>query len=469
MERNGESGAQPPPFGGHPNPNAPSFWLSLAAPSPTAPLQGSLVVDVAIVGGGFTGLWSAIRLAEAAPHLRIALLEAQTVGYGASGRNGGFAMTMVGRNLHDLVRKVGVDQAREVHLAMVRTLTEIEEFCRTEGIDAAITHPGLLTVSNGPEQDVRIDQDLRAAELCGLGDFRAVDAAECRQLVAAEQVRKGHFEEHALLLDPAALARGLREAALRRGVAVYERTPGLQLHAAPERVVIETPQGSVLATQALIATNAYAHAVPALRRFIFTIAAYITLTAPLNTDQWGRIGWSRRMGIEDKRIMPHFHRPTADGRILWGGRDAPVLPGGPDPERDHDERIFGRLRESFRWTFPSLADVPFEQAWGGPVCGTINCMPHVGRLRRSRVLYALGYAGHGVGSSALVAAAVRDLVLERRSPAGQLPFVTKRMVPLPPGPLRAPVLGGAQRLLQAADDSSDSRSPKVRLALRFLQ
>ena len=448
-----------------------SFWMSRRHYEPGPRLDGDQTADVAIIGAGFTGLWTAIHLKEAYPAMDVIVVERDIAGYGASGRNGGFAMTMVGRNVHDLVRKVGVTRAKATHLAMRQTLRDIESFCAAEGIDADITRPGVLTVSNGPEQDVRIRQDLAAAELLGLDGFRPLSQRECQDLVRSERLRVGHFERDSLLLDPAALAWGLRRAAERRGVRIFEQTPVDELtevrgHGPRAR----TPFGTVRADRMLIATNAYAHAVPALRRFIFTIYAYIIVTEPLTTGQWARVGWERRMGIEDKRIYPHFHRPTPDGRILWGGRDAPFSAEGPNPGRENDPRIFRRLEETFRWTFPQLRDVAIDRGWAGPVCGTINCFASAGFLGRShRLAYALGYAGHGVGPSHLVGRIARDLLLGSRSDLLDLPMVTKRPVPLPPGPLRGGMLGLAERVLQRADDQGSDASPLVRLALRILQ
>jgi glycine/D-amino acid oxidase-like deaminating enzyme len=167
--------------------------------------------------------------------------------------------------------------------------------------------------------------------------------------------------------------------------------------------------------------------------------------------------------------MPHFHRPTPDGRILWGGRDAPVSPIGPDPDRDRDPRIFARLEETFRQTFPQLDDVRITEGWGGPVCATVSCLPHVGWLQRGRLAYAVGYSGHGVGPSALLARVAADLLLERDTDRLRLPFVTRRPVTLPPGPLRWPLLNAAQRVLQAADDRGGARGPAGRTLIRFLQ
>ena len=260
-----------------------SLWLSRRPYEPGPRLDGDQAADVAIVGAGFTGLWSAIHLKEADPALEVIVLEQEVAAYGASGRNGGFAMTMVGRSLHDLVRKVGAGRARATHLAMRQTLRDIESFCVTEGIDADITHPGVLTVSNGPEQDVRIRRDLEAAERLDLDDFCALSGAECKNLVRSERLRMGHFEHDSLLVDPAALTQGLRRAAERRGVRIFEQTLVDDLaEIRGRRVEARTPFGTVHADRALIATNAYAHAIPAIRRFIFTIYAYIIVTEPLS-------------------------------------------------------------------------------------------------------------------------------------------------------------------------------------------
>ncbi len=451
-----------------------SFWLSRRRYEPAPRLDGDQVADVVIVGAGFTGLWSAIHLKEADPALDVIVLEQQVTAFGASGRNGGFAMTLVGRNLHALIRKVGATRAKATHLAMRQTLRDIEVFCAAESIDADITHPGVLTISNGPEQDVRIRQDLEAARRLDLGDFHALSGRECKDLVGSQRARMGHFERDSLLVDPAALARGLRFAAERRGVRIVEQTPVADVAEvrgpACRRVEARTPFGTVHADRALVATNAYAHAIPALRRFIFTIYAYIILTEPLTHGQWERVGWERRMGVEDKRIFPHFYRPTPDGRILWGGRDAPFSAAGPDPRKDRDPRIFRRLEETFRWTFPQLSDVAVDRGWAGPVCGTINCFASAGFLGRSeRIAYALGYAGHGVGPSHLVGRIVSDLLLSRRGELMDLPMVSKRPVPLPSGPLRSGLLNLSERVLLRADDQGADATPLARLALRILQ
>jgi glycine/D-amino acid oxidase-like deaminating enzyme len=175
------------------------------------------------------------------------------------------------------------------------------------------------------------------------------------------------------------------------------------------------------------------------------------------------------MGIEDKRVMPHFHRPTADGRILWGGRDAPFSAKGPE-RVDGQPWVFSRLTETFRWTFPQLADVKIASGWAGPVCGTVNCFASTGWLGgRSRIAYSVGYSGHGVGPTHLAAQILRDLLLDRPTELLDLPMVTKKPMLLPPSPIRWAFLGASQRMLQRSDDVGDDRGVLMRLALRALQ
>jgi glycine/D-amino acid oxidase-like deaminating enzyme len=446
-----------------------SFWLGQTTQTPEPPLAGHRRADVAIIGGGFTGLWTAIHLKAADPSATVALLESRAVGYGASGRNGGFGMTMIGRSLHDLVRKVGPERAKLTHLAMQDTLRAIEAFVAQEGIEAMLTRPGVLTVSNGPEQDIRITQDLEAQDRLGLHSLVPLEGAEAQEWVHTPRIRRAHYEAAGLLLNPAALVRGLRDAAKRRGVEVFEGTPVLRVEETNGGVRINTPEGWIDVDRALIATNAYAAPLPVFRRWLFTIYAYIIVTEPLTAEQWRRVGWERRMGIEDRRIMPHFHRPTPDGRILWGGRDAPHAPEGPNPRRDRFPRAFARLEETFRWTFPQLSDVRIAMGWGGPVAGTVQAFASVGPLtRRRRLFYAAGYAGHGVGPSHLVARIAAEQLLDRRTELALLPMATERPLLLPPGPVRPLLLYATQAVLQRADDRSSDRG-LARLLLRWLQ
>jgi glycine/D-amino acid oxidase-like deaminating enzyme len=443
-----------------------SFWLEHRDYEPGSRLEGDEQTDVVIIGGGYTGLWSSICLKDADPSIDVTVLEQKVVGYGASGRNGGFAMTMVGRNIHQLDKMVGPEQARATYLAMHQAIDEI-----AEGIDADIWHSGNLTVSNGPEQDLRIRQDVEAAQRLDL-PFEFLEADQVQDYAKSDTFRIGHFEQQTLILDPAALARGLADAARARGVKIYEFTPVDEIETIGGlRVEARTPFGTVHADRAVIATNAYAHAIPELRRFIFTIYAYITLTEPLTPQEWERVGWESRCGIEDKRIMVHFSRATADGRILWGGRDAPFMTDGPNPRHDRNQRLFDRLEETFRWTFPQLDDLAIDRGWAGPVCGTVDCIASVNWMKGERILYALGYAGHGVGPSRLVGKIVRDMLLTDGTDLTALPFAAKKPVPMPPGKiLRKLMLDTSHRVLIGVDEHPERAERGLgKLALKILQ
>ena len=431
-----------------------SFWLGRRGYEPRPALQGDLDTDIVIVGAGFTGLWTAILLKEEDPALNVLVLEAQVAGYGATGRNAGFGMTTVGRSLKYLLKSVGQERTRATYLAMVDTLREIGSFAKIEGIDADIWYSGNLAVSSAPVQDHRVETDWKASQQLGLGDFELLDEMQVRDRIVGHGLRMGVYEPHCLILDPAALVRGLRDAAVRRGVLVFEQSPVESFESLDGgRISARTPAGTVRAERGLVATNAYAHSIPELFRYIFTIYAYALATAPLNDQQLATVGWRSKCGVEDRRLVVHGYRLTADRRIIWCGRDAPFKPDGPSREFDQDERIFERLKESFRWTFPQLASLGFDAAWGGPICGTIDCIATVRWLEKERLLYALGYAGHGVGPSRLVAKVARDLLLGRSSDLLELPFFAKKPVALPSDKaLKRFGLAMAQRVIQKVDD-----------------
>jgi glycine/D-amino acid oxidase-like deaminating enzyme len=445
-----------------------SYWLGRVPYEPSPPLEGSRSADVVVVGAGMTGLWSAILLKDADPALEIAVVEQKVAGYGASGRGGGLATGVLGRSLPALVRRFGTEGARAIHRAMRTSLREIVDFADSEGIHAQITSPGLLTVSTGPGQDALVEKDLRAAAHLDVDDLRVLDRGECLDLVRCEPIRRGYFVSHGLLLDPAALARGLKQVACRRGVRVYEQTPVDAVETIRgQRVEARTPFGTVHADRAIVATSAYAHAMPALRRWVYTGYVSAVLTEPLSDERWRSVGWDRRMGIEDRRAFPHSSRPTPDGRILWAGGEVAVSPIGPNPGRDRDRRLAGRLEDSFRRAFPQLREVGFAQSWALPACGTADGLPVIRWLRGERILAALVPARE-VGAGHLVGKIVRDAMMGERNGSTALPLLGRRPLPLPPGPLRSIVLDTLQRNLAYADEHEGEGGVVAKVARELL-
>jgi glycine/D-amino acid oxidase-like deaminating enzyme len=444
-----------------------SYWLGLDPYEPDPPFEGEMRADLVIVGGGFCGLWTAYHLLKADPGMTVIVIEASAVGYGASGRNGGFAMTLIHRGLRELVAAVGAEGARALHLAAEEAIRSIGRVCETEKIDADLQPNGLLTISNTPLQDTVIREEVETAERLGLSGMKLLEKEEIQSAIHSETFRCAMREESCTLLNPARLVRGLKGAVIRAGGRVFEQTPMERLDRTSDGVRVVTPKGEIQAKRALLAANAYSSRIPSLEAYVMPFYSYILLSEPMSDEQWSRVGWERREGLEDRRTFLHYMRPTVDGRLMWAGRDAPYRPNGPDPKYDRDERVFKRLEETFAWTFPQLADVRFEHRWGGPIGVTGSFMPCAGWLEEKRIAYAFGFVGHGVAITNMVAMAMRDLILERESDHTRLAIIGRKPVHLGPRLLRDPLVRLSTAYSLRQDDSGRSR--KLPLFLRLLQ
>jgi glycine/D-amino acid oxidase-like deaminating enzyme len=447
-----------------------SYWLGLDEYKANPALGGDSEVDVAIVGGGFTGLWTAYLLLKENPSLRVAILEANAVGYGASGRNGGFCMTKVHNSLRELAEAVGDEEARKIHVAAARAVENVTEISREEGIDCDLQPNGLLMFSTNAAQDEKLEKELETVARLGLGDaYTPFDRAQIQEQLHSEQVRLGFREHHCTLLNPARLARGLKRVVERLGATVWEGTAVTEWEEQAGGVVLRTPDGTVRADRAIVGGNAYGSQWGPTRRRLLPFYTYISLTRPLTDEEWRSVGWKGREGAEDFRASIHYFRPTIDGRILWGGRDATFQPDGPKVAYDTDAVCFGRLRESFEWFFPQLAHVPFEHEWGGPIAMTGHSIPGVGWLDPSsrKVAFAYGYNGHGVAISHVAARAIVDLIADRKSDWTDLWFVGRPPPDTgPAGFLRDSLVRMSLRSVIRADD--EGRAVRMPLPMRIM-
>jgi glycine/D-amino acid oxidase-like deaminating enzyme len=443
---------------------------------------------VALIGGGFTSLWTAYLLLRESPGLDVAILESHAIGYGASGRNGGFAMTLVHRTLAHLAAQVGDDEARRIYLAAKQAVEHIGKTVEAESIQCDVQSNGLITLSNSAPQDRIVHKEVETAERLGLagdfafldreaarerihserGDFAFLDREAARERIHSERIRCAFYEDACTLVNPARLARGLGRVVERLGARVFEGTPVETWEEGSEGVMIRTPDGTLRADRALVAGNAYGSGWASTRRSVLPFYSYICLTRPLTAPEWESVGWAGREGAEDRRVGLHYFRPTIDGRILWGGRDPVFQPDGPRAVHDRDEAVFRRLRESFDWFFPQLRGVPFEHRWGGPIAVTGDFMPAVGWFDdvRRRVAFAYGYNGHGVAISNVAAHAVADLFAGRQSEWTELRFVGGAPQDLGPRWLRDPLVRRTVTAQIRADD--EERETKEPLALRIL-
>jgi glycine/D-amino acid oxidase-like deaminating enzyme len=412
------------------------FWLEGAPHEVQAPLQGTVRADVVIVGGGFTGLWTAYELKLADPSIEVVILEAEEIAFGASGRNGGFAMTLLDMSLHHLLERHGAPKARAAHQAVAESVTEIGKVCELHGIDCDFHHGGLLVVSTNPSQERRVQRDVAAAEAMGLASIRPLSKEEVRAEVRSPTYLSGLFDENCAVLDPARLSRGLKDVVMAEGVRIFEGSPVTGFETAGTKISASTQNGCVEADQLVLATNAWASRQPQFKRKVVPLYTYVILTEPLSDETWDEIGWANRQGIEDKRNYVHYYRRTADGRILWGGRDGVVYARDKiSPAHDANPAVFAKLAETLHRTFPQTRGARITHRWGGPIAITSSFVPLFGSLEPGRVHYGLGYNGHGVAPSHLGGRILSDLVLDNDRGYGDLLFVDAKEGRFPPEPL----------------------------------
>ena len=436
-------------------------------PRPAAPLPQDLDVDVAIVGGGFTGLWTALSLKDLEPSLSICILERETVAYGASGRNAG----IVGETLdhsHELaIAHFGLDEARSLARIGRENLDGLERFLADRRIPAGFQRRGQLTVALSDAHLEALEASVRAAERVGAPGWRLLSGPEVRDEIASPLYRGALLAPRHALVDPVALAEGLRGEAERLGVSVRERTAVDAFEFPRDRVVLRSGERAVRARRAVLATNAWTHRLlPRLATRFLPLYDYILVTRPLTGPEWRSIGWKTGRGVVDARAFFNYYRPTPDGRILFGTSEAAYHPGNRvDRACDHSASHYASLEESFRRHFPQLSQLEFPFAWGGPIASTTRLTPFFG-THRGRLAYGLGYTGHGVGSTRVAGRILAHLTLEKESPLLELSMVRKKPFPYPPEPLRRLAVAAVTRSLRRVD-AGEEPNRLLRLLDRF--
>ena len=437
-----------------------SFWFGAGDPGARrAPLAGVLRADVAIVGGGFTGLWTAIALLDTDPSLRVVVLEAEQVGWGASGRNGGFCAASLTHGLHNALLHFP-DEVEILEREGVRNLAELVAFVRAEGIDCELEETGTLDAATEPYQVDELREDAELANRHG-NPIRFLERDEIQAEVRSPRflagVRAG--SDRTVMVNPARLAWGLAAAAERRGATIFEgsRVTGLRRRAGGVTVQV-AGGGTVEAANVLVGTSAYSGWLRRLVPVFVPVYDYVLVTEPLTPEQRDAVGWRGREGLGDSGNQFHYARWTADGRILWGGYDAVYHPGNRViAEHDLRPRTFETLARQLVETFPQLDGIRFTHRWGGAIDTTTRFTVTFGATLGGRVHYALGYTGLGVGSSRWAAGILRDRLLVPDSPLLRLRFVNSPPLPIPPEPLRTPIVEIMRRAVIAADANEGRR------------
>ena len=434
-----------------------SWWLreALAAEKdaePCPPLAADIKADALIVGGGFTGLWTAYFLTKAKPDLKVVVLEQDICGGGPSGRNGGFASGWWDE-LDGLVALYGAVEAVRACRAISDSINEIGDFCRTNNVDAWFRRAGYLFAATGPHHEAICEEMVHMARELGAPDeMQALTPQEVKARCDSPAFRGGAFMRDGASVQPAFLARGLRRVLLERGVTIHEGTPVTKLDAGPPAVAT-TPGGSVRAPRAVLALNAWAVGWPQLRRRLVAWSSYIVLTAPA-PERLAEIGWTGGELITDLRTSVRYFRTTRDGRIAFGGGGGRAS-SRIDESFTRDMRAVEEAAEGFRRLFPSFADVPLEDAWGGPIDVSPTHLPSFGSLEPGNLYYALGYTGNGVAPSHLAGKVIADLVTGADTDSTRLPMVNSKPKMFPPEPLRSIGAAVVRRAIIAKDTAEE--------------
>jgi glycine/D-amino acid oxidase-like deaminating enzyme len=445
-----------------------SYWLTTGIDTPEPPLEGRALADVVIVGGGFTGLWTALQLTDTDPSLRVDILEQKEVGFGASGRNGGFCEASLTHGLANGLRHFG-DELGILQGEGRSNLQQIIAFTRLHGIDCDLEETGTLRVADCEHQVPTFQAWVDHARRHDL-ELRYLDRAQVRNEVHSARWQAGIAAPATenVLINPAKLCWGLKRVALSRGVRIREHTPVTKLDRIPGGVVARTPSGAVIADYAVVATSAYSGWRRSLRPLFVPVYDYALVSEPLTPEQMALIGWAGRQGMADSNNRFHYFRLTADNRILWGGFDAIYYRNnGVGPQFDRRTRTFAKLERHFREAFPQLADLCFPHRWGGAIDTTTRFTMTVGVSTGGRVVHAIGYTGLGVAASRWAAGIVRDFLLRPQSDLLRLQFVRSTPVPFPPEPLRSAVVQVMQRELARADRKHGRRGLLLRSLDRF--
>jgi glycine/D-amino acid oxidase-like deaminating enzyme len=430
-------------------------------------LDTDIEADVAIVGAGYTGLWTAYYLAKADPTVRVVVVEKETAGFGASGRNGGWCSALFPASWDKIARESSRGEAVRLQRAMFDTVDAVGKAVDDEGLDVHWTKGGTVGVARTHTQLARGRAEIDHARAWGFGaeDFAWLSADQMRERIGCTDVLGGTYTPHTAAIHPARLARGLAQAVERLGVRIYESTPALSL----EPGVVRTPGGMVRAEKVIRATEGYTPSLPGYHRAVIPVYSLMLATEPLPSTVWERIGLARRETFNDGRHLIIYGQRTADDRLAFGGRGAPYHYGSTiRPDFDREPAVFAELRRVLIELFPAVADYAVTHTWGGPLGITRDWFASVGLDPRTGVGWAGGYVGDGVGTTNLAGRTLADLVLERRdSDLVTLPWVGHRSPKWEPEPLRFVGVNTGLRVMTSAD-GAEARSGRQSRRAAFL-
>lgn len=425
-----------------------------------APLSVDRKVDVAVIGAGYTGLWTAYYLLRAAPHLRVALVESEYAGFGASGRNGGWCSALFPAALSTLAAEFGRTAAVAQYREMQNSVSEVGRVAAAEDIACDWAQGGTIIAARSAAQLERARAEVREAVSFGFDDTALLDAEGTRARLNASDVVGGVFTPHCAVVQPRRLARGLADVVTRIGAELYEQTPAT----AVEPGLVRTPGGDLRADVVVRATEGYTGTLPGAARAVVPVYSLVIATEPLPPALWDRIGLGNRETFSDLRHLVIYGQRTADDRLVFGGRGAPYHFGGRiEPRFDRDDAVFRALRRTLGELFPPLRTVAITHAWGGPLGIARDWHASVTFDGASGLASAGGYVGDGVATANLAGRTLADLITGARTPLTTLPWVGHTSPRWEPEPLRWLGANAALRAMTWAD-AAEARHGRPSLA-----
>lgn len=439
------------------------YWLdSSDAPRPCGRLVGDVRTDLVVVGGGFSGLWTALLAKERDPVRDVVLVEAKEVAWAASGRNGGMISSSLTHGIPQGARTVPDELSRLESLG-IRNLDAMEDAINRYSIDCQFERKGKITIATRPHEVGALHRLVELAAQHGR-KMTFLDREEMRSKVDSPTYLGGVEDRDGYaIVNPARLAWGLKQTCLDLGVRIFENTPARALDKSSAGVLIKTPHGSVDARRAALATNVFPSLLRRIRLFTVPVYDYAMMTEPLSAAQMESIGWKGRQGLADMGSQFHYYRLTADNRILWGGYDV-IYPYGSKihPARDQRADTFSSLSQQFFETFPQLQGLRFTHTWGGAIDFCSRFYAFYGTAMNGQVAYSVGYAGLGVAATRFGAEVVLDLLSGERTDLTSLEVVKSRPLPFPPEPIRWAGIEITRRSMQSADNNGGRQNVWLR-------
>jgi glycine/D-amino acid oxidase-like deaminating enzyme len=435
-----------------------SYWLETCGDdlTPRPALDGSTDVDVAILGAGYSGLWTAYYLQTREPSLRIAIVEKEIAGFGASGRNGSWCTSHFPVSYGAIAAHHGREAAVALYRTMAGAVEEVGRIAAAEGMDIHFARGGAMTVARGPQQLPAIQDAHAEFAGLGLGDrVELLNKAQTNARVEIAGVQGAVFYKDAANIHPGRLVRGLARAVERRGAKIYEQTE-VKDFTGGANPVLRTARGDLRAKTIVLCGEAYLTRLQKLHRSLIPVYSLMTLTEPLSTADWAEIGWKNRECIDSARLTIEYMAKTVDGRILFGGRGAPYHYGSRiEDEFDRHAPTIDMFQQSVRTWFPRLKDVRFSRAWGGPLGAPRDFMPTMMYDPIVGIASARGYVGNGVATTNLAGRVLADLITGRKSEITTLPCVNHHSPNWEPEPFRYLGVSYIQRAFWHIDQKAE--------------